>query len=73
MMAVDIPAGPELRPGKPNVLFTGAGGYLGYDVARDGRFLVIKPAQSGAPAPPSEIHVVTNWFEELRRRVPLPQ
>jgi hypothetical protein len=41
-----------------------------YDVTADGqRFLMIKPvAQEGAAA--TQIHVVLNWFEELKRRVP---
>jgi Tol biopolymer transport system component len=39
-----------------------------YDVARDGRFLMIQASlDSGQPA---EIVVVQNWFEELNRRVP---
>lgn len=44
-----------------------------YDISRDGRhFLGLIDAaqtQSGAPAAP-QIHVVLNWFEELRARVP---
>jgi len=47
-----------------------------YDITPDGqRFIVVVPAsgpQSGAPATP-EIHVVLNWFEELKRRVPSRQ
>jgi hypothetical protein len=39
-----------------------------WDVARDGRVLsVYEAGVSGAP----EIHVVLNWFEELRARVPI--
>ena len=39
---------------------------VGYDVAPDGRFL----AQVRNPdAPAREIHVVQNWFEELRERI----
>jgi eukaryotic-like serine/threonine-protein kinase len=42
-----------------------------YDVAPDGRFLMIQSeaATQPDPAPPS-IVVVQNWFEELRQRVP---
>jgi len=50
--------------------FVGAG--LGlraqYDVHPGGqRFLVLRPAGDAAA---SEIHVVLNWFEELKRLVP---
>jgi hypothetical protein len=45
-----------------------------YDVAPDGsRFLMIRPvtgASNGLGAASNEIHIVQNWFEELRRRVP---
>jgi len=37
----------------------------GYDVAPDGRFLLVQPLH---PDPPlNQIHVVLNWFDELRR------
>jgi hypothetical protein len=42
-----------------------------YDVAADGRFLMIQPtAQSGATPAPGEIVVVQNWDQELKRLVP---
>ncbi len=38
-----------------------------YDVAADGRrFLMIK----GQQAVVQQLHVVLNWFEELKRRAP---
>jgi hypothetical protein len=37
-----------------------------YDVARDGRFLMIEPLDATG----ASIVVVQNWFEELKRRVP---
>jgi serine/threonine-protein kinase len=40
-----------------------------YDVAADGRFLMIKDAAPDAVAP-TNIVVVQNWFEELKRLVP---
>jgi hypothetical protein len=41
-----------------------------YDVAPDGRrFLMLKPAPVAEEA--SELHVIVNWFDDLRRRVPL--
>jgi hypothetical protein len=45
-----------------------------YDVSPDGkRFLVIKEAASLADAPPVDVVVVRNWFEELKRLVPQPR
>jgi hypothetical protein len=42
-----------------------------YDVARDGRFLMIQPQGSpDDPAGLSSIVVVENWLEELKQRVP---
>jgi hypothetical protein len=43
-----------------------------YDVTSDGRFIgvaIASQASSGMPAAP-QIHVVLNWFEELKHRVP---
>ena len=52
-----------------------AGWSLGYprgsDKPPDGqRFLMLKPVDSQTPAP-TQINVVLNWFEELKRRVPV--
>jgi hypothetical protein len=41
-----------------------------YDVAPDGRFLMIQPVARPQTAP-TRIIVVQNWFEELKRRVPV--
>jgi serine/threonine-protein kinase len=75
MMAVDITAQPNFTAGKPRVLFEGhyvppPGTSPNYDVSPDGqRFLMIKPSDAGDAAP-SQINVVLNWFEELKRLVP---
>jgi eukaryotic-like serine/threonine-protein kinase len=74
MMAVDIATQSSFAAGKPKVLF--AGQYVptpvtfpNYDVSPDGqRFLMLKPSE--AEATPTQINVVLNWFEELKRRVP---
>ena len=52
--------------------YFGGGGAVGriYDVAPDGRFLMIKPAGTPAQAAASVI-VVQNWHEELKRLVPI--
>jgi hypothetical protein len=67
MMVVNVPPGGTFNPKPPRVLFEKAGGY---DVARDRRFLMIKPPPQTAQRTP-EMHIILNWFEELRRRVPL--
>ena len=42
-----------------------------YDVSRDGRFLGLRTdvTEAGTPIAP-QLEVVTNWFDELRQRVP---
>jgi serine/threonine-protein kinase len=72
VVAVSIEFSPSLRTGKPQVLFSDhyAGSYFGstYDVAPDGRFLMILPSEDeNTPRP---VYVVQGWFEELKRRVP---
>jgi serine/threonine-protein kinase len=74
MMSVDIATQPGFAAGKPRMLFEGR--YepppfpiANYDVAPDGqRFLMIKASEEGAS---TQINVVLNWFEELKRRVPV--
>jgi eukaryotic-like serine/threonine-protein kinase len=74
MMAVDIATLPSFAAGKPRMLFEGS--YLptaatiqNYDVSPDGqRFLMLKGGEREAE--PTQINVVLNWFEELKRRVP---
>ena len=75
MMAVEISTEPTFRAGAPRLLFEGryalnTNGVAGYDVSSDGqRFLRLQPIHADPPA--NQIHVVLNWFEELRRRVPV--
>jgi len=45
----------------------GAGDHRMYDVAVDGRFLMV--VDRGSPSE-TQLHVVLNWFEELKRLVP---
>ena len=64
-----------LDAGRPQVLFEaglsirGVGSWP-YDVARDGRFFILRDTQTESSATPSNIAVVLNWFEDLKRRVP---
>jgi len=71
MMAVTIDTGTAPRPGTPRVLFEGhyqlsdtSGG--GYDVATDGRFLMIQPTAPNDGA--SRINVVFGWLDDLKSR-----
>ncbi len=72
---VSISTEPEFKAGTPQVVFEGpyvnVSG-LSYDVAPDGqRFLVLQPQYDDSQI--RELHVVTNWFEELKRLVPSPE
>jgi len=74
MMAVSIQTEPRFAAGKSTLLFEGSyrglssnpRGYQYYDISSDGqRFLMVKLDQTS-----SQINVVLNWFEELKRLVP---
>jgi Tol biopolymer transport system component len=71
-MVVSISTQPEFAAGTPKVVFEGpyvnVSG-LSYDVAPDGkRFLVLQPQYDDSQV--RELHVVTNWFEELKQLAP---
>jgi hypothetical protein len=72
MVAVDVDTSTGFRIGVPKVLFERAnfgGPDEPYDVAPDGkRFLMLKPAV--ATSSRSELHIVVNWIEELKRLLP---
>jgi serine/threonine-protein kinase len=74
MMAVAIEPEPELSVGTPRLLFEGrflpgpVWARRNYDISPDGqRFLMI---QREKDLMPTELIVVLNWFEELKRLVP---
>jgi serine/threonine-protein kinase len=77
MLAVAVQSGTTLVAGRPQMLFEFAmlvpgGGNRPYDIAPDGRFLIIRSGQADvgvAPAP--NLIVVQNWHEELKRLVPV--
>jgi Tol biopolymer transport system component len=48
---------------------TGGNPYFNYDIARDGRFLVLKPVGDASVGPPAPDHImiVQHWTEELKR------
>ena len=76
MMAFDVATQPSFSAGKPRQLFEGP--YLTndwpatnptYDVSADGqRFLMVKPTEQASSA--TQINLVLNWFEELKRLAP---
>jgi hypothetical protein len=72
MMAVDITLNPKFSAGKLRPLFkdvyVGLSSRPNYDVAADGRFLMVK----AIPVPPqTQFQVVLNWFDELKRLAPV--
>jgi serine/threonine-protein kinase len=77
MMSVPVRPGPAWNAGPPTKLFDGKG-LLGasrralgrtYDVAKDGRFLMVKEPASDRDSSIAMV-VVQNWFQELTRLVP---
>ena len=71
VMRVPIQTEPVFQPGPSEVLIDGPySGLRDYDVAPDGRFLMVKlnQAEIGSPA---RLVLVQNWFEELKRLVPV--
>ena len=73
LMAAPVQTDESFAHGTPQPLFEignydfGPGAPRDYDVADDGRFLMLK---AEGQAPPRQITVVLNWFEELKARVP---
>ena len=75
MMVVSVQTKPTFSAGNPTLLFEGTyvtsavlpGISQYHDISPDGqRFLMIKEAGPEA----TQIHIVLNWFEELKRLVP---
>jgi hypothetical protein len=80
MWAVPVEPGATFAPGRAIRLFANQG-YTGrgklmsgrtYDVAPDGgRFLMVKAPPLATDASAATLVVVLNWFEELKRAVPV--
>jgi len=73
--------GNSFRPGKPrswtdkpivNLIFVSKSLGGGYDIAPDGKRLVVLPNSVSTGEPKGNLHVMmlVNWFDELRRRMP---
>jgi Tol biopolymer transport system component len=76
MMAVAVSTEPELSLSKPEVLFerpyrflSSRWQFIDYDVAPDGEHFVMVQEVADDPGP-SQLNVVLNWFEELKRLAP---
>ena len=74
MMAVEITTEPSFTHGTPQLLFevqyASFGPRAAYDVNPDGqRFLMIKESEEALTV--TQLNVVLNWFEELKRLVPV--
>ena len=79
LLAVAIETEPTLTFGTPQVLFEGpfifqtSGNTQYYDVAPDGRFLMLKPrGLTDEISGVTQIILVQNWHQELKERVPVP-
>jgi len=73
MMAVEVATEGSFSVGKTQLLFEGVylslSGLTSFDVTPDGRrFVMIRHDEPALPA--TQLNVVLNWFEELRRRRP---
>ena len=76
MMAVDITTQPVFDAGKPRELFPDdyvphPTANANYDVSRDGRRFLMVQRSARTTATATQIVVVLNWHEELKRLVPL--
>jgi len=81
MMAASVTPGPTFTPGPVVMLFENAGyggsgaqgGGRTYDLSADGRrFLMLKAVPSADDESSPSLVVALNWFEELKRLVPVP-
>ncbi len=74
MMAVDVATRPAFSAGPPHVLFQGrfarsGTGIPSFDVDKDGRFLMVPDPRTEQAT--TQVNVVLNWFEELKKLVPV--
>ena len=75
LMAVTIETEPTFSAGAPQMLFS-TEGYMGsvsaanYDTHPDGERFLMLTGDSGSA--PTQVILVENWFEEIKRLVPIP-
>jgi serine/threonine-protein kinase len=68
MMAVDVTLGADVQVGRPHKLFEGdflEWGAANYDVARDGRFVMVRPASASTSG--RALNIRLHWVEELKK------
>ena len=76
MFTVAVQSGTTFLPGRQRIFFEDsmlaqATGFRPYDIAFDGRFVVIRRSQAKeVGSPESNLTLMQNWFEELKRLVP---
>ena len=72
MMAVEVTLSPAFSATKPRMLFERriqrVPNFRNYDVAPDGRRFLVLPGPENTPEP-TQIRLVLNWSEELRRKL----
>ena len=78
MMVVEVQTQPTFTAGKPRLLFEGAYGANGptaagafYSVSPDGQRFLMTKAPDQQQTSLTQINVVLNWFEELKKKVPV--
>jgi serine/threonine-protein kinase len=75
MMKVDISPGQNLSAGTPKPLFefaaSGSAMIRTYDITPDGRRFLIQEKKSLALPPVTELSLLRNWFQEVRRLSPV--
>jgi serine/threonine-protein kinase len=73
--AVDVRTGPVFSAGKPRLLFTvqsysGMSSIRTWDISPDGKHFLVVKMEERKSRPLTELVLVQNWFEELKRLVP---
>ncbi len=72
MMVVKVTTGATFSAGQPEMLFEGdfdiSYWVRNYDVAPDGRFLMLRTPPESTPR---TMVLILNWFEELKELVPV--
>ncbi len=71
VMAVTIEPGPTFRAGTPKLLFEHRSPVSAYDVSPDAKRFVMVQAPGAEPEAGAahQVHIVLEWFEDIRRRV----
>lgn len=76
LMSVSIRTAPEFLAGVPQTIFESTDLLIpwgrSYDVSADGRrFLIARTTEQPTSLAPAQMIFVQNWFDELRRLVPV--